>query len=63
MDQSVPFGHEARYTGIVNTAGTSNWLVQRSINRFGHCNFTVAEVVATFADLANWVENGVKPTP
>ena len=63
MDQSVPFGHEARYAGIVNTVGTSNWLVQRSINRFGHCNFTVAEVVATFADLANWVENGVKPTP
>jgi pimeloyl-ACP methyl ester carboxylesterase len=63
MDQSVPFGHEARYAEIVNTAGTSNWLVQRSINRFGHCNFTVAEVVANFADLANWVENGVKPTP
>lgn len=63
MDQSVPFGHEARYAGIVNTAGTSNWLVQRSISRFGHCNFTVPEVLASFSDLANWVENGVKPTP
>ena len=63
MDESVPFGHEARYAGIVNTAGSSNWLVQRSINRYGHCRFNVAEVVATFGDLANWVENGVKPAP
>lgn len=63
MDQSVLFQHEARYGGIVTTAGASNWLVQRSINRYGHCNFTVAEVVANFGDLANWVENGVKPAP
>ena len=63
MDQSVPFGHEARYAGIVNAAGSSDWLVQRSINRFGHCAFDVAHMVTAFSDLANWVENGVKPTP
>ena len=63
MDQSVPFGHETRYAGIVNSAGSSNWLVQRSITRYGHCNFTPAEVIANFTGLANWVENGVKPAP
>jgi pimeloyl-ACP methyl ester carboxylesterase len=63
MDHSVLFEHEQRYGAIVTSAGNSGWLVQRSINRYGHCNFTVAEVVATFSDLANWVENSVTPTP
>jgi pimeloyl-ACP methyl ester carboxylesterase len=63
MDQSVLFQHEGRYFDRVNAAGYSALLVQRQINRFGHCAFAEAEVMAAFTDLANWVENGVKPSP
>jgi hypothetical protein len=27
----------------------------------GHCNFSPQEVIQTFDDAVNWVENGVKP--
>jgi len=41
--------------------GTSNLLVQRAIRDHNHCGFAVAEEEAAFADLVNWVTNGVKP--
>jgi hypothetical protein len=42
--------------------GTSNLLVQRAIRDHNHCGFAVAEEEeAAFADLVNWVRNGVKP--
>lgn len=63
FDQSVPFFHETAFGAIVANAGTSNWVVQRTINRYGHCAFSVAEMLTAFGDLVNWVENDVKPTP
>ena len=63
QDPSVPFFHENLFASLVGGAGTGNFLVQRSINRYGHCAFTVAEMVTAFTDLVNWVENGVTPTP
>ena len=41
--------------------GNSDRLVQRAIRAAGHCDFTVAEQAAAFADLAKWVETGAKP--
>ena len=38
-------------------------LVQRLIDRFGHCTFTPGEQLTAFGDLVNWVETGVAPTP
>lgn len=33
----------------------------RAIRDAGHCRFSVKEQERGFADLANWVENGIKP--
>jgi len=63
FDPAVPFFHETDFASIVANAGTSNWVVQRPVYRYGHCAFTIAEMLGAFSDLVNWVENGVKPTP
>ncbi len=63
LDPIVPLFHEPAYAAIVDAAGKSDLLVQRVINRYGHCTFTLAEQIDAFQDLVNWVENGVVPTP
>ena len=61
MDPDVPFVHEAALAKIVATARTSKWLAQQSVQRYGHCNVTPAEVLLTLGRLVNWAENGEKP--
>lgn len=61
MDPDVPFFHEAALAKIVATARTSKWLAQQSVQRYGHCNVTPAEVLITLGRLVNWAEKGVKP--
>lgn len=63
MDPIVPFFHEPAYADIVAAAGDSDQLVQRSIDRYGHCAFTPGEQLTAFLDLVNWAENDVTPTP
>nr|WP_295784565.1 alpha/beta hydrolase [Rhodoferax sp.] len=60
-DMYVPFGLEQSYLARATAKGHANLLVQRAIRGAGHCDFTVAEQVRAFADLARWVEQGVKP--
>lgn len=60
-DPLVPFFHEPMFTGRVGGAGANALVLQRVKNEYGHCNFTVAEQVQAIADLAGWVETGVKP--
>jgi pimeloyl-ACP methyl ester carboxylesterase len=67
-DGAVPFFHEAAYAGIAAAAGGSDMLVQRAVNRFGHCDFEVDPTLPfvqtqAFLDLVTWVEFGVKPAP
>jgi pimeloyl-ACP methyl ester carboxylesterase len=62
-DYLAPFRSESLFAAKVAQAGASNLLVQRTINRWGHCTFTVQEMLTGFQDLVNWVENGVKPAP
>lgn len=62
-DPVAPMFHETAYAARVASAGKSNLLLQRSVNRFGHCGVTIAETVDSFADLVDWVETGVKPIP
>ena len=61
MDPDVPFFHEAAYAKIVAAARTSKWLAQQSVQRYGHCNVSPAEVALTLSRLVNWAEKGVKP--
>jgi pimeloyl-ACP methyl ester carboxylesterase len=60
-DLFVPFSMEQIYARRVAAAGASKLLVSRAIRDVGHCGFTTREQEAGFADLVNWVENGVKP--
>jgi pimeloyl-ACP methyl ester carboxylesterase len=63
MDAVVPLFHEPAYAEIVAAAGRSDMLVQRTVNRYGHCAFTGPEQIGAFLDLVTWVETGVAPTP
>ncbi|HET8922360.1 MAG TPA: hypothetical protein VFN26_05110 [Candidatus Acidoferrum sp.] len=56
-DPEVPFFHEALYAAKVAAAGASDRLVQRTVKRYGHCNFKVAEIMNSFDALATWVAN------
>ena len=46
-DPVVPLFHESIYGSLA----PAEWLVQRTVNRFGHCGFTPQEVVTAFDDL------------
>jgi pimeloyl-ACP methyl ester carboxylesterase len=63
LDPVVPGVHQTSYAGLVAASGQSDLLVQRTINRYGHCVFTPDEIGTAFADLVAWVQFGVKPTP
>ena len=60
-DLFVPFSMEQIYARRVAANGASRLLVSRAIRDVGHCGFTTGEQEAAFAELVNWVENGVKP--
>lgn len=60
-DPVVPIFHQALYQEVVDAAGTSALLRQRSVARYGHCTFTVQEMLQAFNDLRAWVEQGVSP--
>ena len=62
-DGLVLAAHELAYAERVAERGYSDNLVQRTFERYGHCTFSVDEQVRALEDLANWVENGVAPTP
>jgi hypothetical protein len=47
-DQQVPAWHEALYLGKVIARGAADKLVAIPIDRYGHCNFTAAEVLIAF---------------
>jgi hypothetical protein len=52
-----------KYQAVVDAAGRSDLLVQRSLDAFGHCAWDTAETLRAFQDLAMWVEHGIKPEP
>ena len=60
-DPLVPFFHEAEFAQLVSQEHDSRRLLQRSVDRYGHCAFTTTEMVDAFQALAGWVNTGVKP--
>lgn len=61
QDPTVPFSQEAHYAAVVSGTGNSNFLVQQSVNRFGHCNFEPQEILNSFQGLFLWVNYGIVP--
>ena len=60
-DMYVPWHMEQVYRNRTVAKGNGAWLVQRAIRAPSHCDFTVAEQVNAFRDMATWVESGTKP--
>lgn len=60
-DPVVPTFHEAILAAKTAAAGSSGNLLQRTVDRYGHCTFTGAEMLTALGDLAVWVETGIKP--
>ncbi len=60
-DLFVPFSMEQIYARRAAENGAADRLVVRAIRDINHCGFTTVEMERGFADLANWVANGVKP--
>jgi pimeloyl-ACP methyl ester carboxylesterase len=60
-DGAVPFFHEIAYAQLALAEGGSEMLVQRAVDDFGHCAFSVEEQLGAFLDLVAWVETGSKP--
>ena len=56
-DEIVPAWHEILYL-LKTYADGSGKTFPLFVNRYGHCNFTPAEVVTAFAILVGWVESG-----
>lgn len=50
-DGAVPFTHELLYLGQVILSGHSDNLTVLPVDRYGHCNFTVEEVLGSFTIL------------
>jgi pimeloyl-ACP methyl ester carboxylesterase len=49
-DPVVPFFHE----DLLGQVAAGRWLMQRSVDRYGHCNFTVGELMSNFDELVRW---------
>lgn len=60
-DPAIPFAHESLFATAVADAGESALLVQRPIDRWGHCAFTPAEILSGFSDLVGWATTGEQP--
>ncbi len=56
-DPVVPVFHEDLFGQVA--AGPQ--LLQRAVSRYGHCTFTIAELMSNFESLVGWVETGIKP--
>ena len=61
QDPTVDFSQEAKYAGVVAGAHASDFLVQQSVNRYGHCNVKPEEILNSFQGLFLWVNYGIKP--
>jgi pimeloyl-ACP methyl ester carboxylesterase len=63
LDPVLPGFHQRVYSNLVAASGASDLLVQRTIDRYGHCVFAPTEIATAFIDLVSWVQLGIKPTP
>jgi hypothetical protein len=57
-DPLVPVQHEGVYGDVVRRAGGNSLLRQAYVERWGHCAFTPAEIVASVQALRHRVESG-----
>jgi pimeloyl-ACP methyl ester carboxylesterase len=62
-DPIAPVWHESLFAAKVAAAGRSEFLAQRSYDRWGHLSFTTQDGLEAFDELISWIATGVKPAP
>jgi pimeloyl-ACP methyl ester carboxylesterase len=55
LDPIVPFGHELNYGELVARAGASQFLIQIAVDGYGHCEFSLEDILAAFELLVQHV--------
>ena len=50
-----------KYETLVEASGNGDFLLRRTVDRFGHCTLSPQEIFGSFADLVAWVETGMRP--
>ena len=62
-DPETPRFNQESYESAVAAKGASGLLVNRVVDRYGHCDFTIGELGQALADLVLWAQFGIKPAP
>ena len=63
-DPVVPYQHEGWFLPSVLAHGSGDYLLQRTLLApYGHSVIQPAELTANLADLAHWIDTGIKPAP
>ena len=60
-DLFVPLSGQLLLQQAADASGTSNLLVQRTVQAAGHCGMLNEEWRRAFEDLVAWVEDGIQP--
>lgn len=61
-DPIVPdAGNNDKYQALVEASGNGDFLLRRTVDRFGHCTLSPQEIFGGFADLVAWVQTGMRP--
>ncbi len=64
LDGAIPEGYiNDMFQALVDSTGSGDYYVRRVVDRPGHCNFTLPELLGGLEDLVNWAETGVRPEP
>lgn len=60
-DWLVPSAQDAAYARIVAAAGNSGMLRQRTVDDYGHCEFSGQATIGAFLEMVTWVNTEVTP--
>ncbi|WP_411281836.1 alpha/beta hydrolase-fold protein [Gemmatimonas sp.] len=61
FDPNVPAFNQAAYLAAATSAGSTQFLLQRTLPSEYHCTYPFSDVVSAFHDLVQWSRTGVKP--
>ena len=63
FDANVPAFNQTSYLAAATTAGSTQFLVQRTLISNAHCGYPFNDKVTAFRDLLKWTQTGAKPAP
>ena len=61
LDPIAPFQHEVNYSQLVAAAGASDFLTEVPVEGYGHCDFTMEEILRAFGLMVQPATGSVQP--